>query len=55
MIINSESHVVSDMFHVNYEVKVKLSLFMNKHHAMKAYWREEVQLHSFFDLGTRWR
>jgi hypothetical protein len=22
---------------------------------MKAYWGEDVQLHSFFDLGTRWR
>jgi hypothetical protein len=26
-----------------------------KHHAMKAYWGKEVYLHSFFDLGTRWR
>jgi hypothetical protein len=22
---------------------------------MKAYWEVEVQLHSFFDLGSRWR
>jgi hypothetical protein len=22
---------------------------------MKAYWRVEVQLHLFFDLGTRWK
>jgi hypothetical protein len=28
---------------------------LTKHHAMKAYWGVEVQLHSFFDLGTRWR
>jgi hypothetical protein len=31
------------------------SLCLTKHHAMKAYWGVEVQLHSFFDLGTRWR
>jgi hypothetical protein len=36
-------------------VKVKLSLCLNKHHAMKAYWEVEVYLHSFFELGTRWR
>jgi hypothetical protein len=35
--------------------KVKLSLCLTKHHAMKAYWGVEVQLHAFFDLGTRWR
>jgi hypothetical protein len=36
--------------------KVKLSLcFLTKHHAMKAHWGVDVQLHSFFDLGTRWR
>jgi hypothetical protein len=41
------------------EIKVKgkviPGLFLTKHHAMKAYWGEDVQLHSFFDLGTRWR
>jgi hypothetical protein len=37
------------------KVKVKLSLCLTKHHAMKAYWGVEVYLHSFFDLGTRWR
>jgi hypothetical protein len=26
-----------------------------KDHAMKTYWEVEVQLHSFFVLGTRWR
>jgi hypothetical protein len=26
-----------------------------KQHAMKTYWGVEVQLHSFFELGTRWR
>jgi hypothetical protein len=25
------------------------------HQAIKAYWGVEVYLHSFFDLGTRWR
>jgi hypothetical protein len=24
-------------------------------YAMKTYWGVEVQLHAFFDLGTRWR
>jgi hypothetical protein len=36
-------------------VKLKLPLCLNKHHAMKTYWGVEVQLHSFFDLGIRWR
>jgi hypothetical protein len=35
--------------------KVVPVLFLTKHHAMKAYWGVEVWLHSFFDLGTRWR
>jgi hypothetical protein len=34
-------------------VKVKVNL--SKNHAIKAYWGVEVWLHSFFDLGTRWR
>jgi hypothetical protein len=29
-------------------VKVKLSLCLTKHHAMKTYWGVEVQLHAFF-------
>jgi len=37
------------------KVKVKLSLCLTKHHAMKTHWGVEEQLHSFFDLGTRWR
>jgi hypothetical protein len=40
------------------KVKVKLSLcffFLTQHHVMKADWGVEVQLHSFFDLGSRWR
>jgi hypothetical protein len=30
-------------------------LFLTEHHAMKACWGVEVQLHSFFGLGTIWR
>jgi hypothetical protein len=33
-------------------VKVKLSLCLTKHHAIKAYWGVEVQLHAFFDFGS---
>jgi hypothetical protein len=28
---------------------------LTEHHATKAYWGVEVQLHPFFDLGTRRR
>jgi hypothetical protein len=40
--------------HCGNKVKVK-SNFLTKHHAMKAYGGVEIYLHSFFDLGTRWR
>jgi hypothetical protein len=30
-----------------------ISLCLIKHHAMKTYGGMEVQIHSFFDLGTR--
>jgi hypothetical protein len=36
-------------------VKVKLSLCLNKHHAMKTYWGVEVWLLTLFHLGTRWK
>jgi hypothetical protein len=36
------------------KVKVVLSL-CSGHHAVKAYWGVEVELHAFFDLGTRWK
>jgi hypothetical protein len=36
-------------------MKVMSSLYLTKHHAMKAYGGGEVWLHAFFDLGTRWR
>jgi hypothetical protein len=35
--------------------KVVPVLPLTEHHAMKAYWGVEVQLHSFFGLGTRRR
>jgi hypothetical protein len=35
--------------------KVKLSLCLTKHHAMKTCWGVEVWLHAFFYLGIRWR
>jgi hypothetical protein len=37
------------------KVKIKLSLCLTTHHAMKTYWGVEVKFHEFFDLGTRWR
>jgi len=40
------------LFHIS---KTKLSLCLIKYHAMKTYWGVEIQLHTFFDLGTRWR
>jgi hypothetical protein len=40
---------------INMKVKAKLSLCLTKQIAMKAYWGVEVELHTFFDLGTRWR
>jgi hypothetical protein len=39
-------------------VKVKVVTvlsFLSERHAMKTYWGVEVQLHAFFDFGTRWR
>jgi hypothetical protein len=36
-------------------VKVVPVLTLTEHYAMKAYWGVEVQLHPFFDLGTRRR
>jgi len=35
--------------------KGKFVFFFFTEHAMKAYWGVEVYLHSFFNLGTRWR
>jgi hypothetical protein len=40
---------------VNGRGKVVPLLFLIEHHYMEAYWGVEVQIHSFFNLGTRWR
>jgi hypothetical protein len=42
---------------LGYMAKLNLSLcfLLTEHHSIKAYWGMEVQLHSFFDLGTRCR
>jgi hypothetical protein len=37
------------------KIKVKLSLCLTKHHAMKAYWGSEDIAARILDLGTRWR
>jgi hypothetical protein len=36
-------------------VKVKLSLCLTKHHAMKTYWGSGGIASRILDLGTRWR
>jgi hypothetical protein len=35
--------------------KVKLSLYLTKHHAIRAYWGSEGIAPRILDLGTRWR
>jgi hypothetical protein len=40
---------------IKFKGKVIPVPFSTEHHAMKAYWGMEVQLHAFFYLGTRWR
>jgi hypothetical protein len=37
------------------KVKVKLSLYFTKHHAMKTYWGSGGMAPRILDLGTRWR
>jgi hypothetical protein len=37
------------------KVKVQLSLYLTKHHAMKTYWRSGGIAPRILDLGTRWR
>jgi hypothetical protein len=37
------------------KVKLKLSLCLNKHHAMKTYWGNGGMAPLILDLGTRWR
>jgi hypothetical protein len=41
--------------YVELKVKVKLSLFLTKHHAMKTYWGSGVIAPRIIVLGTRWR
>jgi hypothetical protein len=41
--------------YISLRVKVKLSLCLTKHHAMKAYWGSGGIAPRFLDLGTRWR
>jgi hypothetical protein len=49
-------YCVNSLFLIGVKDKVKiLVLFLTNHHAMKAFGGVEVQLHSFFDLGIRWR
>jgi hypothetical protein len=40
---------------LNVKVKVKLSLRLTKHHAMKTYRRNGGIVPHILDLGTRWR
>jgi hypothetical protein len=40
---------------VKVKVKVNLSLYLTKHHAMKTYWRSGGIAPRILDLGTRWR
>jgi len=37
------------------KVKVKLSLYLTKHHAMKTYWVSGSVALRVLNLGTRWR
>jgi hypothetical protein len=36
------------------QVKIKMSLCLTKHHAMKTYWGVEVQLHEFLITALNW-
>jgi hypothetical protein len=40
---------------IKLNVKVKLSLCLTKHHAMKTYWTSGGIAPSILDFGTRWR
>jgi hypothetical protein len=41
--------------YIHIKVKVKLSLCLTKHHAMKGYWGSGGIAPRILDLGTRWR
>jgi hypothetical protein len=44
-----------EWFCVYKQVKVKLSLCLTKHQAMKTYWGSRVIASRILDLGTGWR
>jgi hypothetical protein len=52
-----ETHMVVNVGVIvnNKRQKVKLSLCLTKHHAMKAYWGRGGIASRIIDLGTRWR
>jgi hypothetical protein len=58
---NSKNENITDLcrgkneFKKGVKVKVKLSLFLTKHHAMKTYWGSGGIVPRILDLGTRWR
>jgi hypothetical protein len=47
--------VIGYQWHDAWEVKVKLSLCLTKHHAMKTYYGSGGIASRILDLGTRWR
>jgi hypothetical protein len=51
--LNKDITVLLGIIKVN--VKVKLSLCLTKHHAMKTYWGSGGIAPRILDLGTRWR
>jgi hypothetical protein len=54
--MKSESQAVFIYFtQVKVKGKVKLSLCLTKHHAMKTYWGSGSIAPRILDLGTRWR
>jgi hypothetical protein len=54
--INAYSILAQKIKHLEIlEGKVVPVLPLTEHHAMKAYWGVELQLHPFFDLDTRRR
>jgi hypothetical protein len=55
LIWTNKSFPLLEQIKVKVKVKLSLCLFLTQHHAIKAYWGVKVQLHSFFDLGIRWR
>jgi hypothetical protein len=48
-------HEIGIIHTIKVKGKVVPVLPLTEHHAMKAYWGMKVQLHPFFDLGSRRR